>query len=61
MAQDLLLGWRIGEQLASPGIDTQGPDPAQHAFSRQREHHGNRPVDALANRQVRGIAAELRA
>ena len=47
MVHHLPRGLRIGQQLARPGIDHQRPHAAKHAFPRQGEHDGNRPVNAL--------------
>ena len=42
-------------------IDPQRADTAEHTFSRQSKHDGNRPVNALGHGQLRRVTTELRA
>jgi hypothetical protein len=49
MLHHLLLGPRIGQQLSCSRVNPERSNATEHAFARQREHDGHRPVNALAD------------
>jgi hypothetical protein len=61
MVHHLRLGLRVGQQLTRTGIGSQHCDAAEHALPRQCKYDRDRPVNALRHRQLRSVAAQLRA
>jgi hypothetical protein len=59
MAHHFLLGLGIRQKLACPGVNPQRANPSKAPFSGQREENGYRPVNTLADGQLRVVAAKL--